>query len=42
LLLRARGMVLPSDCEEEEELLRLRVVWLDIVCVVVVGCLMLW
>jgi hypothetical protein len=35
-------MVLPSDCEEEEELLRLRVVWLDIVCVVVVGCLMLW
>ena len=38
LLLRARGLVLPSDCVEEEELLRLRTVWLDIVgdCVVVV------
>jgi hypothetical protein len=43
LLLRARGVVLPSDCvEEEEELLRLRTVWLGIVCVVVVGGLMLW
>jgi hypothetical protein len=42
LLLRARGMVLPSDCVEEEELLRLRTVWLGIVCVVVVGGLMLW
>lgn len=30
--------MLPSDCVEEEELLRLRTVWLDIVgdCVVVV------
>lgn len=37
LLLRARGSVLPSDCVEEEELLRLRTVWLDIVGVVVVG-----
>ena len=35
-------MVLPSDCVEEEELLRLRTVWLGIVCVVVVGGLMLW
>ena len=40
-LLRARGMVLPSDCVEEEELLRLRTVWLDIVGVDVVGSLML-
>jgi len=36
-LLRARGLVLPSDCVEDEELLRLRTVWLDIVCIVVVG-----
>lgn len=48
LLLRVRGMVLPSDCAEEEELLRLRTVWLDIasvvvvVVVVVVGWLILW
>ena len=35
----ARGMVLPSDCVEEEELLRLRTVWLDIVGVVVGGVL---
>lgn len=42
LLLRARGVVLPSDCVEEEELLRLRTVWLDIACVVVVGGFMVW
>lgn len=42
LLLRARGMVLPSECVEEEELLRLRTVWLDIAVVVVLGGLMWW
>ena len=42
LLLRACGLLLPSECVEEEELLRLRTVWLDIAVVVVLGGLMLW
>jgi hypothetical protein len=31
LLLRVRRLVLPSDCVDADELLRLRVFWLDIV-----------
>jgi hypothetical protein len=44
LLLRVRMLVLPSDCVDADELVRLRVVWLDIVYEVgwLVGRLLLW